>query len=173
METSTPSDKDRSVEWFGISTRSNYERAVAKSLEGRQLQYFLPLYKCEVNRSSRGSQKEKVLFPGYLFCRFDKTARLPILMTPGVARIVSVGSEPAPIEAHEIEAIRSILKAGVAVEPCPYLQEGQRVVITKGPLKEMTGMLLRKKSEVRVIASISLLQRSVSVEVDSSWLSPQ
>jgi transcription antitermination factor NusG len=94
-------------------------------------------------------------------------------MTPGVARIVSIGSEPAPIDPLEIEAIRSILKSGVAVEPYPYLHEGQRVLITKGPLKEMSGILLRKKSEFRVIASISLLRRSVAVEVDSSWLSPQ
>jgi transcription antitermination factor NusG len=94
-------------------------------------------------------------------------------MTPGVARIVSIGNEPAPIDPQEIEAIRSIVESGVAVEPCPYLHEGQRVLITKGPLKEMSGILLRKKSEFRVIASISMLRRSVAVEVDSSWLSPQ
>ncbi len=94
-------------------------------------------------------------------------------MTPGIVRIISFGGEPAPIDAEEIETIRSILDSGLAAEPFPYLREGQRVRITQGPLKDVEGILLKKKSEFRVIASLSLLQRSISVEVDSAWLRPE
>ena len=37
------------------------------------------------------------LFPGYVFCRFIATNRLPILTTPGVFSVVSVAKAPAPI----------------------------------------------------------------------------
>jgi transcriptional antiterminator NusG len=159
--------------WFAISTKSNCEKVVADSLVRRDLESFLPSFKTKTVRAGRVVERDKPLFPGYLFCRFNVSARLPILMTPGVARIVSIGSEPVPVDPGEIEALRAIVDSGVAVEPHQYLEEGQRIVITKGPLKEMHGILLRKKSECRFIASVSLLRRSVSVEVDSSWLSPE
>lgn len=162
-----------SYPWFAISTKSNCEKVVADSLERRDLESFLPSFRTKTVRSGRVVEREKPLFPGYLFCRFDVSARLPILMTPGVARIVCIGHEPVPVDPDEIEALRTIVESGVPVEPHQYLQEGQRIVITQGPLKKMHGILLRKKSECRFIASVSLLQRSVSVEVDSSWLSPE
>ena len=131
------SNASSSLRWYGIRTKSNCEWIAAQSLENRGFQQFLPAYKSRRCWSDRIVEKERPLFPGYVFCRFDVSKRLPILMTPGIVRIISFGGEPAPIDAEEIETIRSILGSGLAAEPFPYLREGQRVRITQGPLKDV------------------------------------
>ncbi len=158
--------------WYGIRTKSNCEWVAAQSLESKGFQQFLPVYKSRRHWSDRIIEKERPLFPGYVFCRFDALKRLPIVMTPGVVRIVSFGGAPTPIDSDEIEMIRSIVDSGLAAEPFPYLSQGDRVRIMRGPLKSVEGILLKKKSELRVVVSVPMLQRSISIEVDSSWLRP-
>jgi transcription antitermination factor NusG len=94
------------------------------------------------------------------------------MTTPGVASVVGFGNEPAPIAETEIEYIRIILESGLASEPCPFLREGQRVRITQGSLKDVEGILIRKKADWRLIVSVTMLQRSVAVEVDHKWIVP-
>jgi transcription antitermination factor NusG len=114
---------------------------------------------------------ERPLFPGYVFCRFDPIHRLPILTTPGVVSIVGVGKEPAPISDSEVEAIQVVLRSGCAAGPCPFLREGQRVRVNRGSLEGLEGILIQKKSEWRVVVSVTMFQRSVSVAIDREWIS--
>jgi transcription antitermination factor NusG len=110
------------------------------------------------------------LFPGYVFCRFDVQKRLPILMTAGVISVVGYGREPAVIPDEEIEKIKAVLRSGLAAEPCRYLVEGQRVRVTRGALCGMEGILVRKKNQCRMVVSVTMLQRSIAVEIDGDWL---
>ena len=139
-------------------------------LEGRGYEPYLPTYRRRRRWSDRIVETDQVLFPGYLFCRFDVTKQFPIITTPGVASIVSFGSEPAVVEDHEIEAVQGVLSSGLLSEPHPFLREGQRIVIKQGPLRDLEGILLRKKSDLRLVVSVSMLQRSVSVEIEPAWL---
>jgi transcription antitermination factor NusG len=117
-------------------------------------------------------ETDKPLFPGYVFCRFNPKVRLPILTTPGVVAVVGFGNEPAPIEDEEIEAIQAVLRSGLNAEPCSYLREGQRVRVNQGSLSGLEGILTRKKSEWRMVVSVAMLQRSISVEIDREWIDP-
>jgi transcription antitermination factor NusG len=112
------------------------------------------------------------LFRGYVFCRFDPLHRLPVLTTVGVISIVGCGSEPAPIDETEIEAIQTILRSGLATEPCPFLKEGQTVRVVHGALTGVEGILTKKKSDFRLVISVTMLQRSISVEIDREWIKP-
>lgn len=152
--------------WYGLRTRSNHEKVAATVLEGKGYQQFLPVYRCRRRWSDRIVESQKPLFPGYVFCRFDAKNRLPIITTPGVIYVVGFGNEPAPITDHEINAVHAILDSGVAAEPCPYLRTGERIRVTRGALQGIEGLLVQKKSEWRMVVSIEMLQRSVSVEID-------
>jgi transcription termination/antitermination protein NusG len=156
--------------WYGIRTKSNFERTAALSLEGKGFETFLPTYRAHHGRAKRTTSIERVLFPGYVFCLFDATTLLPIVSTPGVVSIVGFGNGPAPIDNSELESIRNTLVAGIAVDPCDYLKEGQRVRIKRGPLQNVEGFLLRRRTEWRVVISVTLLQRSVSLEVERDWI---
>jgi transcription antitermination factor NusG len=157
--------------WYGIRTKHNHESAAASALELKGYEPYLPLYRCRRRWSDRVIESRVPHFPGYVFCRFDATRRLPILTTPGVISIVGFGKGPTPISESEIEAIQTVLRSGFPAEPCPFLHEGQCIRVNKGPLEGLEGLLLKKKSEWRMVVSITMLQRSVSVEIDREWVS--
>src|SRR5258705_11281170 len=86
--------------------------------------------------------------------------RLPVLMTPGVIQIVGVGKSPIPVDEEEIAAIQRVVKNGLSPMPWPYLQVGRVARIEEGPLRGMTGVIVRIKSGMTRVLSPSLLQRS-------------
>ena len=61
--------------------------------------------------------------------------------------------------------------SGASVLPWPILREGQRVSICGGAMDGLEGILVRDKL-TRLVLSVSLLQRSVAVEIDRAWVSP-
>ena len=87
--------------WFAVQTRSRHENVVAAQLRGKGYEPFLPLCKSRRRWSDRVREIELPLFPGYLFCRFDASDRLPILIIPGVVQIVGTGKKPVAIDEEE------------------------------------------------------------------------
>lgn len=110
---------------------------------------------------------ELALFPGYLFCRFDPLVRLPVLKTPGVIQAVGCNRTPVAIEEKEIQAIQRMVESGLPTQPWPYLAIGDRAQIRSGALRGLEGILVSVKGNRRLVLSVTLLQRSVAVELDS------
>ena len=138
----------------------------------RSYEQFCPTFRSERQWSDRKKTVEKYLFPGYVFCRLNPDDRLPVLMVPGVMNLVRFGTQPAAIPDSEIEHIRTMVSSGLLVSPWPYLSVGQAVLIERGPLAGVEGILQRIKKTFRLIVSVNLLQRSVSTEVDRDWVRP-
>jgi transcription antitermination factor NusG len=162
--------KTDSLPWFGVQTRCNQEKVTATVLSIKGYDHYLPTYQSKKRWSDRVVVTDKPLFPGYVFCRFDPKIRLPILTTPGVVSVVGFGNDPAPIDDGEINAVQAVLRSGLHAEPCPFLREGQRIRVTQGSLSGLEGILVRKKSEWRMVVSVAMLQRSISVEIDREWI---
>lgn len=135
-------------------------------LRNKGFEVYLPTYLVRRRWSDRIVEAEQPLFPGYVFCRLDVLKRLPILTISGVVNILSFGNEPVSIPENEIEAVQAVLRSGRGAEPCPFFCEGQRIRITCGSLEGQEGILLKKKNEWRMVVSITMLQRSVSVEIE-------
>ena len=93
-------------------------------------------------------------------------------MTPGVQQIVGVGRTPMPVEEQEMESIRQALSSGLPNGPWPYMHVGERVRVNYGSLVNLEGILVNFKGSNRVIISVTLLQRSVALEIELAWLSP-
>lgn len=158
--------------WYALQLRSRWESSTAALLSSKGYQTFLPLYKT-VRRGSAGSkQAPPPLFPGYVFCRFNVCDRLPVLITPGVISVVSRGRIPVPVEESEIDSIQKMVSAGMRVEPWPYLEVGQLVRIEDGALCGIEGVLTSFRGTTRIVVSISLLRRSVALEIDRSIVRP-
>ena len=159
--------------WYAIQIRSRLGGIASATLRGKGYEEFLPLYRSRRWWSDRIKQLELPLFPGYLFCRFDVSHRLmPILTTPGVIGIVGAGKTPVPVDDEEIEAIRAILRSGLAAQPWPFLRVGSKVYIERGPLAGMEGIVIDTDKIYRLVVSVSLLQRSVAVEIEREWARP-
>ncbi len=158
--------------WYALRVKSNRERITAQALAGKDLEAFVPWYCEQRGAPPRRRTVELPLFPGYVFCRFDPADRLPVLTTPGVVQIVSVGRTPQPVDEQEMAGVRAVVRSGLRMEPYPALPVGQRVELRSGPLAGVEGVILAHKNEERFLVSVSLLRRSVAVEVDRSWVVP-
>jgi transcription antitermination factor NusG len=158
--------------WFALRVRNRHEYLVSTTLGNKGYETFLPVYKVRRQWSDRSKAASLPLFPTYLFCRLDPENRLPVLVTPGVLAIVGTGKRPVPIEEDEIEAVRRISASGLPVTPWPGLEIGRKVWVEHGPLRGVEGVILDDSRVPRLLVGITLLQRSISVEVDSGWLAP-
>jgi transcription antitermination factor NusG len=161
----------RRFAWFALQVHARHEMTVAYFLEGSGYESFLPLYKCRKRWSDRIKEVRTPLFPGYLFCRFDPEDRFPILKTPGVTQIVGYNRVPVPVDEAEIHAIRTLVSLGMPNQPWPFLEVGDHVRIESGPLCGIEGILMEFKGNHRLVLSITLLRRSVAVEIDSAFVS--
>jgi len=156
--------------WYALHVRSRYEMGVARQLRGMDYEEFLPLYECRKHWSDRIKEVQTPLFPGYLFCRFDPQNRLPILKTPGVIQVVGYNRQPIPVDEDEIKSIQTLVTSGIPNQPWPFLKVGEKVRIESGPLRGLEGVLVEFKGNRRLILSVSLLQRSVAVEMDAAFV---
>ena len=158
-----------SLEWFAIRTKSNRESVVAEALSDKGYQVLFPTLVPGDGKQGRAVSK-KPLFPGYLFARFDVKTRLPILITDGVAYIVSSGKIPIPVDAEEMVSLQLLIASHSRLTLEPKLPVGTPVYITYGPLAGASGQVIHDGHD-RLIVSISLLQRAISVAISPEWIS--
>jgi transcription antitermination factor NusG len=159
-------------EWYALQVRPRYEERVLRHLQGKGYEVFLPTYEFRRRWSDRLKSVVLPLFPSYIFSRFNVEKRLPILITPGVDSIVGAGKSPIPVDQGEISAIRSVMSSGVSSHPYPYLETGDMVEVDSGPLEGLSGIVLRNRGSDRLVISVTLLRRSVSVEIDRHRVRP-
>lgn len=171
---SIPQVAELPASWYAIQTRSRFEKAVRTELMSRGIENYLAEF-TEVHQwKDRKKEVAMPLFPGYVFAHFQETgkARLEILRTNGVVRILGVSSAIEPIPDREIESIRQLLLSGKQCYPYPFAQEGAWIRVRRGPLTGAEGRLVQIKSQTRLVLSINLLSRSVATEVDARDVEP-
>jgi transcription antitermination factor NusG len=156
--------------WFAIQVWAGREHRAAEHLRARGYDIFLPRYLEHHRWSDRVKKVERALFTGYLFCRIQGDAFGTIVSSCGVLAIVGDGERPLPVDDDEIAAIQRIVDTRLLAEPWPFLVAGQRVRIEAGPLRGTDGIVVRLHNRQRLVVSVALLQRSVAVELDPSWV---
>jgi transcription antitermination factor NusG len=157
-------------DWYAAYTFSCREKQVALHCSLRRIESFLPVHKT-LNRWKNGVRAlvERPLFPGYVFIKIDAREKVRVLELPGVHSLVGSGRRPVPLPYEEIEALRRGIPF-LNAEPHPAMNTGERVLIRKGPLEGMTGIVVRRKNSVRVVLTLDLIMKSIAVELDGQDL---
>lgn len=153
--------------WFALYTTSRHEKRVAEHLGQREIECYLPLYRC-ARKWSDGSRVtlDLPLFPGYLFIHIRRDERSDVLAVPGALAVVGgTGGEPASLPDTTINALRTGLKER-QVQPHPFVAAGQRVRIRCGALAGLEGIVVRNKNGFRVVMTLEHIMQSYAVEVD-------
>jgi transcription antitermination factor NusG len=88
-----------------------------------------------------------------------------------VTRVIGTGREPVAIPESEIQALQHAIIIG-QLQPHDYLTVGQKVRIKTGPLADLTGILVRKNNDFRVVLMLDLIRQGASVEVDFDDVEP-
>jgi len=155
-------------QWFAVQTRALSERMVFALLKYKGYEVFLPTIKRPFGTTGRAM--EQPLFPGYLFCQICSAVQGLIVTTPGVIRLLGVGTSPLPVDRVEIENLQTLLKSGLSVRPWPKFEPGNEIEIIRGPLTGCRGVVRQWRGRDHLIVVVTLLQRSVAVEVNADWI---
>jgi transcription antitermination factor NusG len=156
------------VAWFAVQVVPQHEKKVETLLHIKGLECFLPSISVRKHWSDRTKIAPRPLIPGYVFCRTTRSCFASVLRTPGVYRIVSFGGSAFPVSDTEIDSLVRIVNSGLQVHPVSYLTLGQKVQVKDGPLSGIMGVVSQLKNRTRVIVSIEMIMKSISVDV-GSW----
>jgi transcriptional antiterminator NusG len=160
--------------WHVLWTRSNCESLVHDQLAIHGFQLFLPTIESWFRRGAVRRLERVPLFRGYLFLRhaMDKESYLQVCKARGLVRILGERWDRLSILCEsEMETIKRLLGTGRRVLPHPYLRQGQRVRIKRGPLTGVEGIFVRANPKKGLlVVSVDLLQRSVAVHLDTTDL---
>lgn len=163
---------EREPKWFAVFTLPQNERSVVKHLDARLFESYLPT--CESTSVWKNRQRVKIsrpLFPAYVFARIHASERSSVLRLPGVLRIVGNSKGPIPIPTSEIDFLRSDF-CRQRVEPYRDLVVGEKVRIKRGSMQGVEGTLVRKKTSLRFVLSLELINQHAAVEVAADELEP-
>jgi transcription termination/antitermination protein NusG len=158
------------LQWYALYTRSHCEQLVCDQLAAKGFDLFLPKIEVWSQRAGKRHLINIPMFSGYLFLHhiMDKTSYIEVCKARGLVRILGERWDKlSTIPDAEIEAIQRLVTAQLPVLPYPFLQKGQAVRITQGPLVGVEGILVNTKpTKGLLVLTVELLQRSVAVEVD-------
>ena len=157
---------ENTTSWYALYTRHQHEKVVDELLSSQGFETFLPVYTAIHRWKDRTKQISMPLFPNYLFVRGVFGNKLQVLKTPGVCSFVESAGRPGLIPEGEIAAIQQVVENSLLMEPHPFLATGDWVRIKTGPLTGLEGILVRKQDQLRLVLSVEMLGRAVSVEVD-------
>jgi len=156
-----------SPQWYVIHTRPRQEERAAQNLAAWGLESMAP--KLLKSSSAVGS---KMLFPGYIFSRFDVNNMLhKIKFTRGVLYVVSFAGRPARLEQDVIEAIQNRMDSDQMIQKTPRMGPGDPVLIKNGPLRSFLGVFQRDlPDQKRVEILLDTISYSARVLVPRSDL---
>ena len=106
-----------------------------------------------------------------MFARIQLEERSSILRSPGVLRIIGNRQGPIPLSDSEVEFLRSDF-CRQRVEPYRELVVGDRVRIRRGSMQGVEGVLVRKKTGLRFVLTLELINQHAAIEVDADELEP-
>ena len=152
--------------WYALHTRHRHEKKVNQRLLEKGVESYLPLNTHYRKWSDRYKEVKEPLFSCYVFVRIDLRHQLSALQTDGAVGLVSFSGIPAPIPDEQIEALQRIVEGNRHVDYAEYMPPGSRVKVTQGPFQDIEGIMVRTKSENRLIISIDGIRQAISVEID-------
>jgi len=156
--------------WIAIYTKPRHEKSVQKELINKGIEVFLPLIKKRQKWSDRKKWVNFPLFKSYLFVRTELNNTHYIAQTPGLVKIVRFGEEIAIVQDNSIQSIKTMINGGYTPETTDYFIKGDSVKVKNGPLKGISGEVVRIDGRDRLIVRIDSIQHSISIKIDRSFL---
>jgi len=156
--------------WWVLHTRARAEKVVAAALRGAGVHHYLPLVRSRRKYGKRVVDFTLPLFPGYVFLCGDDRACEVAWRTNRVAKVLRVADQEK--FRAELWHIYRVVESGRSVDLYPALREGRRCRIRMGCLRDVEGVVLRRKSTCRMYIAATVLGQSAVIEVDCGMLEP-
>ena len=153
--------------WYVLYTRARHEKFVESRLLKKGIEAFTPKITLKRRWSDRIKYIEEPLFKSYCFVKISLYEKVKAVSQMGVVNMVQFNGQFIPVEESVIRSLQILMKSKVKIDPCPYLKEGDRVVIKKGPLKGLRGYILEKRNKnTSLVVSVDVIAAAVKCVVD-------
>ena len=87
-----------------------------------------------------------------------------------MVRIIRFGTRLAYLQKSDITTIKRMIDGGLNPRNENYFLRGNPVIVEEGPLKGVTGEVVKVKNQRRLLMRIDTLQQSISVNIDQGFL---
>lgn len=164
--------------WYAIHTYAGYENAVMRNLKQRAeslgvtdkiFNVVVPTEKVVKIKGSKKVEVEERIYPGYVLVDMivDDESWYIVRNTPRVTGFVGSGTTPVPVSQEEIDFLFSRMEGAEKAKHTILVTEGEAVIITDGPFKDMEGRVSEvdhDRGKIKVM--VSMFGRETSVELD-------
>lgn len=156
--------------WYALKVHTRSETDASSALKSLGFLSYCPTVPERRRYCDRMKTVTVPVFPGYVFCRFDLGRKSKVLNSIAVEYIVGFGAKPAAIPEEQIVSLRRVIDNGGA--SMPFLRAGQRVRVIHGALAGVEGILLKEpeSENSKLVLSVDILERSVSVTIQESYV---
>ncbi len=163
--------------WYAIHTYVGYENAVARNLrqrieslgmEGKIFDVVVPTEKKIKIKGGKRAEVEEKVYPGYVLVDMIVTddSWYVVRNTPRVTGFVGSGIHPVPLSKEEVDSLFSRMESRVPKHKIDF-QDGDPVLITDGPFKELEGKISEVDEENgKVKVLVSMFGRETPIELD-------
>jgi transcription antitermination factor NusG len=159
--------------WYAAYTNSRAEKKVACELEKIGIEHYLPLVLTLRQWSDRKKKVEVPLIRSYIFVHISRRQHLPVLLVPGVVKILHFCGRPVPIPDWQINNLKILMGAAIPVSHTKrkYIK-GDDVQIINGNMKGLRGIISQTRGSHKLVISISALNFNLSIDIDPSFVEP-
>ena len=164
------SDASLPGHWRVVKTKSRREKALAQYMSGRQMSFYLPMFKKRQPGTKRTRYSLLPAFSGYIFCKINNLERYELLTTNHIANIIEVTDESRLI--CDLARVQKAISLDAPVYPYDFVQTGDEVVIKKGPFKDLSGIIQKKMKNFRLILNVKCLFMAVALDIDADHVEP-
>ncbi len=157
-------------EWCALHTRARHEKKVAAVCQGLRVPCYLPL---RLHRTVSGGKLNTFhlpIFPGYVFAALAPGETSELKRTNSIAQRIEARDQQGLL--CDLANVQTIERAQVELEASPILDEGQRVLVARGPLAGVTGRVLRHKNRHRLQVVVDAIQQALLLDVERDDLIP-
>ncbi len=157
--------------WFAVYARYKREKVVARRLQEKGIECYLPLQRLTRHYTRKVKQVELPLISGYLFTRITRREYVPVLETQDVVQFVHFSRNLISIPDREIDIIRRVVGENIELEVEPSsFRPGDAVEIIGGQLTGLKGILLERRSDKNFVIELENLGYSLLMQVDPALL---
>ena len=161
------------VIWYCLKTKPKKENASASYISNDLgIEVFVPKLRYNVNRYGSHRLKKEVMFPGYIFAKFNLLKdKRSISYAPGVSHILSFNNSCIKVSDLIINNLKKSLDKNDEMNISLNLKVGDEVIVTDGIMRGMKVKINSLSSELsRVGILLELLGTTTEVEIPSYYL---
>ncbi|HYC89903.1 MAG TPA: transcription termination/antitermination NusG family protein [Thermoanaerobaculia bacterium] len=148
--------------WEIAHLRSRQEKAVARLLLGGGMPFYLPQVEQRTKSNGRMLVSYLPLFPGYIFLRRVEGSRQTLFRTSAIVTMIDVIDQEQLTA--ELQQIRQLQARGAVLTLRLEVEPGDSVRVTEGAFSGYTGVVTGVKGAERLVVSVSILRKSITVE---------